>query len=216
MKLLWLAVLFLSTVGAQSFPPEKMAALEAAEALTPEIREMSMSLWKISETALLEKQSAELLIEILEKDGFTVERGVAGMPTAFIASYGSGKPIIGVLAEYDALPGVGNAAVPRKAARDDGVTTGQGCGHNLFAAGSVAAAMAMRRVMESKNLPGTVRLYGTPAEETVVGKVYMAREGAFDDLDAALEWHPGDETNVNNQQGRALNNFEVEFTHPTD
>ena len=114
---------------------------------------------------------------------------MAGMPTAFVASYGSGRPIVGILAEYDALPGVGNAPVPRREPRGDGVASGHGCGHNLFGAASVAAALAVKRVLAEHDVPGTVRLYGTPAEETLVGKVYMAREGLFDDLDAALEWH---------------------------
>ena len=196
---------------AQPLSPEKQTALEATEALSAEIRRMSMALWTYSETALLETQSAELLAEILEAEGFTVERGVAGMPTAFVASYGSGAPVIGILAEYDALPGVGNAAEPRRAARDDAVTSGHGCGHNLFGAASVGGALALKAALETHGLAGTIRLYGTPAEETVVGKVYMAKAGVFDDVDAVIEWHPGDDTNVRNQPGRAMNNFEVEF-----
>jgi aminobenzoyl-glutamate utilization protein B len=196
---------------AQDLSPEKQTALEAAEALAPDIRAMSMSLWTYAETALRETESAALLAGILEKEGFTVERGVAGMPTAFVASYGSGRPVIGILAEYDALPGVGNAPVPRKAGRDDAVTSGHGCGHNLFGAGSVAAALALKQTLDAHGLSGTIRLYGTPAEETVVGKVYMAKAGLFDEADAVLEWHPSDDTAVRNQPGRAMNNFEVEF-----
>jgi aminobenzoyl-glutamate utilization protein B len=211
MKKLALLVLVTAVAFGQA-GPEKQSALDAADAIQPEIREMSMKLWDISEIALKETRSAALLIDVLKKEGFTLESGISGMPTAFIASYGSGKPIIGVLAEYDALPGVGNAKVPKREARTDGVKSGQGCGHNLFAAGSVGAAIAMKRAMEKHKLAGTVRLYGTPAEETVVGKVYMAKDGVFNDLDAVLEWHPGDETKVRNQPGRALNNFEVEFT----
>ena len=204
-------LLLLAPAAAQTLPELKKAAEAEIAALRDDIRDISMELWKLSETALKERRSAEMLIRYLEKQGFRVERNVAGMPTAFVATYGSGRPIIGVLAEYDALPGVGNKPLPRKAARDDGVTSGHGCGHNLFAAGSVAAAVAMRRVTEKYGLPGTVRLYGTPAEETLVGKVYMAKEGVFDDLDAALEWHPSTKTKVRNQPGRAMNNFEVEF-----
>ena len=133
------------------------------------------------------------------------------MPTAFVASFGSGSPVIGVLAEFDALPSIGNAIVPRKEPREDGYPHGQGCGHNLFGAGSVGAAVAIKRTMEAHGLSGTVRLFGTPAEETVVGKVYMAKAGLFDDLDAALDWHPSLETKVSNQSGQAMNNFEVEF-----
>ncbi|UCF18948.1 MAG: amidohydrolase [Gemmatimonadota bacterium] len=200
-----------SSLGAQTLPPGKQTALEAVDRLSAEIHLMAMTLWDYSEIALLEAKSADFLTGALEEEGFTVQRGVADMPTAFVASYGTGKPIIGILAEYDALPGVGNAPVPRRAEREDGLTAGQGCGHNLFGAGSVGAAIAVKRAIERHGLPGTVRLYGTPAEETVVGKVYMAKAGVFDDLDAALEWHPGLETGVRNQPGRAMNNFTVEF-----
>ena len=172
---------------------------------------MSSRLWDFAEIALEEHQSAGYLADVLEKEGFTVERGVAGMPTAFVASWGSGRPILGVLAEYDALPNIGNAVVPVRAPRKDAHPHGQGCGHNLFGAASVAAAIAVKRMMAEHGTPGTVRLYGTPAEETVVGKVYMARDGLFDDLDASIVWHPGQRTAVSNHRARALNNFEVTF-----
>lgn len=196
---------------AQDLPAAKKAVLDEGERMVPAIREMARGLWELSETALHERESSALLMGRLRSEGFAVESGVAGMPTAFVASYGSGRPIIGVLAEYDALPGVGNAAVPKRQPRQDGVTSGQGCGHNLFGSASVAAAIVMRRVMEQRGIAGTVRLYGTPAEETVVGKVYMAKAGVFDDLDAAIEWHPSQETQIRNQPGRAMNNFTVEF-----
>lgn len=197
--------------AAQDLTPAKQAALDEAEAMTDEVRRLSMALWDYAETALREDSSAALLENTLEEAGFTIESGVAGMPTAFVATYGSGRPVIGILAEYDALPGVGNAAVPERAARDDGVTSGHGCGHNLFGAASVAGAIAIKNVMEEEGLSGTVKLFGTPAEETVVGKVYMAKAGVFDGLDAVIDWHPGTETEVKNQTGRAMNNFEVEF-----
>ncbi|MGD8869656.1 MAG: amidohydrolase [Gemmatimonadales bacterium] len=172
---------------------------------------MAMKLWDYSEIALMEAQSADFLAGLLEEEGFSVERGVAGLPTAFVASWGSGSPVIGVLAEYDALPGIGNAPVPHRQPRADGLTSGQGCGHNLFGAGSVGAAIALKRTMEQHGIAGTVKLFGSPAEETVVGKVYMAKAGVFDGLDGVLDWHPGQETKVRNQPGRALNNFTVEF-----
>ena len=200
-----------SSARSQTLSPEKEKALFETEALIPDIRQMSRALWEFSELALREVKSAALLGDILESEGFTVERGIAGMPTAFIATFGSGYPRIGVLAEYDALPGVGNKVAPNKARRDDGITSGHGCGHNLFGAASVAGAISIKRVMEFFDLPGTVILYGTPAEETVVGKVYMAKAGVFDGLDAVIEWHPGIENEVRNQPGRAMNNFEVEF-----
>ncbi|MGD2153037.1 MAG: amidohydrolase [Gemmatimonadales bacterium] len=206
-----LAIICYGPLLGQDLSPEKRTALAMADGLSSEIRLMSMRLWDYAEIALLETQSAEFLAALLEDEGFTVQRSVADMPTAFVASWGSGHPIIGVLAEYDALPGVGNAPVPHREPREDGMTTGHGCGHNLFGAASVGAAIALKRTMERHDLEGTIRLYGTPAEETVVGKVYMAKAGVFDDLDAAFEWHPGLETKIRNQPGRALNNFTVEF-----
>ncbi len=196
---------------AQSVEEGKQAALDHAAALEHRVGEMSMRLWDYAEIALEEHQSAVYLASELETEGFRVERGVAGMPTAFVASWGSGRPILGVLAEYDALPNIGNAVEPRRAERSDGHRHGHGCGHNLFGAASVVAAIAIKRMMADHGVAGTVRLYGTPAEETVVGKVYMARDGLFDDLDATIVWHPGQRTAVSNTRARALNNFEVTF-----
>lgn len=206
-----LAVCWRTPVGGQSVEAGKDAALAHAADLDDLVAEMSNRLWDFAEIALEEHQSAGYLAEVLEDEGFTVETGVAGMPTAFIASWGSGRPILGVLAEYDALPNIGNAAQPGRAPRDDGHIHGHGCGHNLFGAASVGAAIAIKRMMAEHGTTGTVRLYGTPAEETVVGKVYMARDGLFDDLDASIVWHPGQRTAVSNSRAQALNNFEVSF-----
>ncbi|MFQ5926951.1 MAG: amidohydrolase, partial [Terriglobia bacterium] len=203
--------LVFGVVSAQESGSVKRAALGEAETLRPLINEMAATLWDYSETALQEERSAAFLVQKLEAAGFRVERDVADMPTAFVASYGQGSPVIGILAEYDALPGVGNAPVPERHPRADGVTSGHGCGHNLFGAGSVGGAIALKAVLEKHGLAGTVKLFGAPAEETVVGKVYMAKAGVFDGVDAVLEWHPGTETEVRNQPGRAMNNFEVEF-----
>ena len=208
---LCIAGLAATSATAQDISPAKRSALDIAEGLRPAIDKMAIDLWNYSEIALREHRSAEMLASLLETEGFTLERGVAGMPTAFVATYGSGSPVIGILAEYDALPGVGNAAVPHKQAREDGVTSGQGCGHNLFGAGSVGGAIALKRAMKKHKLRGTIKLFGSPAEETVVGKVYMANAGLFDNLDAVLVWHPGLTNEVSNQPGRALNNFTVEF-----
>ena len=205
------AVLSSAPAAAQSVDEGKQSALDHATALEDMVGQMSAQLWDFSEIALEEHQSSAYLAGQLEAEGFSVERGVAGMPTAFVASWGSGRPILGVLAEYDALPNIGNAIEPRRTGRDDGHIHGQGCGHNLFGAASVAAAIAIKRMMADHGTAGTVRLYGTPAEETVVGKVYMARDGLFDDLDASIVWHPGQKTAVTNNRARALNNFEVSF-----
>jgi len=199
-------------LDAQALTSTQQKALEMAEAASAEVEEMALTLWDFSETALRETKSADYLADLLEEEGFRVERGVAGMPTAFVATYGSGSPSLGILAEFDALPGIGNAPVPRREAREDGHPHGQGCGHNLFGAASVGSAIALKRTMEDEGLSGTVKLFGTPAEETVVGKVYMAREGVFDGLDAALTWHPGQENAVDNSTSLAMNNFRVTFT----
>ena len=189
----------------------KKEIINEVELLKSSIDEVCQTLWDYSEIALREQRSAEYLTGILKKEGFKIEKAVAGMPTAFVASYGSGKPIIGILAEYDALPGVGNAPVPYREARNDGITSGQGCGHNLFGSACINAAIVIKKIMEKHGFSGTLRLYGTPAEETVVGKVYMARAGLFDDLDASLEWHPDTENKVNYESSLAMNNFQVEF-----
>ncbi len=189
----------------------KKTAMSEAQSLAEKTEEISMQLWDYSEIALEEKRSAALLEDYLEAEGFSVDRGVAGMPTAFVASWGEGRPVIGILAEYDALPGVGNAAVPERSPRTDGVTSGQGCGHNLFGAASVTGAVALKNTLQELGLAGTVRLYGSPAEETVVGKVFMARDGLYDDLDAAIDWHPSAETKTRNDPGQAMNSFTVEY-----
>jgi len=205
-----LNILVQTAIG-QNLSELKAYSLEEAKKLETQTHEICQKLWEYSETALRETKSAELLINILEDEGFTIEKNVAGMPTAFVAKYGSGSPKIGILAEYDALPGVGNSATPFRQKREDGITSGQGCGHNLFGAASVNAAIAIKRTLKNKNVSGTLYVYGTPAEETVIGKTYMAKEGIFDDLDAVLEWHPGRETESGYGKTLAMNNFEVEF-----
>ena len=205
------AVFWRIPAAGQSVEEGKDAVFAHAAELDELVAQMSARLWDFAEIALEEHESAGYLAGVLEDEGFTVETGAAGMPTAFVASWGSGRPILGVLAEYDALPNIGNAAQPGRAPRDDGHIHGHGCGHNLFGAASVGAAIAIKRMMAEHGTAGTVRLYGTPAEETVVGKVYMARDGLFDDLDASIVWHPGQRTAVSNSVAQALNNFEVSF-----
>ncbi|MFC2126535.1 M20/M25/M40 family metallo-hydrolase, partial [Bacteroidota bacterium] len=164
---------------AQNVTDVKKHVLKEVEGLKENIHLICQKLWDYSEIALKEEKSAELLIDNLKDEDFVIEKGVAGMPTAFVATYGSGKPVIGILAEYDALPGVGNNVVPYREPRNDGNRNGQGCGHNLFGSACVNAAIAVKRMMVQYNIKGTVKLYGTPAEETVVGKVYMAKAGLF-------------------------------------
>ena len=183
---------------AESSVPEK-EILAAADEVAPTVEEVAQKLWDLSEISLLETESAKYLKDLLKKNGFTItSEKTAGVPTAFIAEYGKGKPILGVMLEYDALPGLGNAAVPKKQPRKDGKTAGHGCGHNLIGAGSMGAALAIRKLMEEKKIPGTLRVYGGAAEESEGAKVFMAREGVFNDLDAMLHWHPSDVAGVGN------------------
>ena len=206
-----LCLILSHSAQAQKTEALKRNAIERVESMRPLIAEMASRLWDFSETALQETRSADLLIGKLRAAGFGVDSGVAGMPTAFVATYGSGSPVIGILAEYDALPGVGNAPVPKRQPREDGISSGHGCGHNLFGAASVGGAIALKTVMEQAGLKGTIKVFGAPAEETLVGKVYMAKAGVFDGLDAAIDWHPDLKTEVGNAPNQAMNNFEVEF-----
>ena len=156
---------------------------------------IARELWERAEVGYQEVGSSGLLQETLAREGFSVRAGVAGIPTAFVASYGEGGPVIGILAEFDALPGINQDAVPLRSPID-GKDAGHACGHNLFGAGSVGAALAIAHWLEENRVPGTVRLYGTPAEEGGSGKVYMVREGLFDDVDFVLHWHADDENSA--------------------
>ncbi len=159
-----------------------------------------------------EVKSAQLVMDVLEEQGFELtSRGTSGIPTAFIAEWGSGEPVLGFLAEYDALPGLGNQAVPHKAPRQDGGTSGHGCGHNLLGAGTIGAAIALKQVMAEQGVSGTLRVYGCAAEETEGAKIYMARDGLFNDLDAALHWHPNSKAQVTNIRSAAVNALRIEF-----
>ncbi|HLI07608.1 MAG TPA: amidohydrolase [Ktedonobacteraceae bacterium] len=185
---------------------------QAIEQVTPDMERIAREVWQLAELSLAEVKSAQLLLNILQQHGFTItSRGTAGVPTAFIAEYGSGGPIIGFLAEYDALPGLGNEAVPYRQPRKDQVTSGHGCGHNLLGAGCVGAARALKEVMAAQQLSGTIRVYGCAAEETEGAKVYMARAGLFRDLDAALHWHPGPQAKVSNYRSTAVDQLQIEF-----
>jgi aminobenzoyl-glutamate utilization protein B len=190
--------------------PTKTAAVAAIEHHRPELVDLASQVWDFAETALKETRSAKVLSDYAEAQGFKVERGVAGMPTAFIATFGEGKPVIAILGEYDALPGISQKAQPTKEPRVAG-TPGHGCGHNLFGAASLGAATAIKELIAAGKLKGTVRFYGTPAEESVGGKLYMIREGLFKDVDVALAWHPADETRADTRSSQALVDLMVEF-----
>jgi len=153
------------------------------------LTEISDAIWGYAELGLVERRSSKLLADELERHGFTVERGVAGMPTAFVAAWGSGKPVIGVMGEYDALPGLSQKPVPYKEPIIEGAP-GHGCGHNIHGTSGMAGAVAVRYALEGAGLPGTIKFFGCPAEENYDGKVFMVRAGLFDDVEACLSHHP--------------------------
>ena len=147
--------------------------------------------WEYAEIGFKEFQSAKALTDVLKAEGFAVQEGVAGIPTAFVASWGEGKPIIGLLGEYDALPALKHAAGDPVESSEIVSENGHGCGHNLLGAGALGAAVAVKDYMQAHGLKGTIRYYGCPGEEFGSGKMFMARAGLFDDLDAAFTWHGG-------------------------
>jgi len=164
--------------------PQKKEIFSFLDACLPELNQLNDQVWSFAEVVLEEYKSSELLASFLEKGGVEVERGVAGMPAAFVATYGSGEPVIGILAECDALPGLSQEIVSSQKPLEAG-KPGHGCGHNVFSAASVAAASALKRTMLKNSLAGTLKLFGCQAEETVLGKAFMGREGLFDGLVAA-------------------------------
>lgn len=175
-------------VRAQTDPNAVLASIDQK---AQSYAKVAMQIWSFAEVGYQETQSSALLQEQLKGAGFTVSAGLAGIPTAFTATWGSGKPVIGIIGEFDALPGLSQAASPdRQPLVAEG--PGHGCGHHLFGTASAAAAIAVKEWLVANKRSGTLRFYGTPAEEGGSGKVYMLRAGLFDDVDAVVSWHPGD------------------------
>jgi aminobenzoyl-glutamate utilization protein B len=158
-------------------------------------KKIALSIWDYAEVGYKENKSSALLQTTLKENGFAVEAGVAGMPTAFVATYGSGLPVIAILAEYDALPGLSQDNSPTKTAIAN-KTSAHACGHHLFGTGSVAAGIAVKKLLEARKIKGTIKVFGCPAEEGGSGKVYMVREGLFNGVDVVLHWHPSDNNSV--------------------
>lgn len=208
-----LTLLITCSVYAQKKPKinsNKKTAIASVESQSDKLIELSDKIWSFEEVAFRENQSADALAAYAESQGFTVKRGVAGIPTALVAEYGSGKPVIGILGEFDALPGLSQKTVPYKDPLNEG-GAGHGCGHNLFGVASLGAATAIKELIEAGELKGTIRFYGTPAEEKFFGKLWMVREGLFDDVDVVMDWHPSSETKADVQSSLALVDFKVEF-----
>jgi aminobenzoyl-glutamate utilization protein B len=192
-------ILLLALFGNAALAESRAAMVNGIDARFDAHKEIALQIWDLAELGYLEVKSSALLSGALAEEGFRVKKGLAGIPTSFLAEAGSGKPVIAFLAEFDALPGITQTASP---VREEipGKAGGQACGHHLFGTASMGAAIAVKQHLEENDLPGTIRVYGTPAEEGGSGKVYMVREGLFDDVDAVLSWHPGD---VNRAQASA-------------
>ncbi len=208
--LIGILLVFGTSVHSQKLGKNKKGVIGSVEKHNASLIAISDSIWALAETAFEENESSRILADYAEANGFKVERGVAGMPTAFVATYGSGKPVISVLGEFDALPGISQKAMPTKEALVKG-GAGHGCGHNLFGAGSLGAAIAVKEMIEQGELTGTVKFFGTPSEEKYFGKIWMVREGLWDGVDVNLSWHPGASTKADVQSSLALVDFKVEF-----
>ncbi len=204
--LILLAVLGTSVLSMNAQKSEK-DILEKLEQKSDEYGNIAQNIWEFAEMGYQEEKSSSLLQQTLKNAGFTIKTGVAGIPTAFVAEYGSGSPVIAILGEYDALPGLSQKAVAEK--ESAGAAAGHACGHHLFGTASTAAAISTKEWLEANKSKGTIRFYGTPAEEGGSGKVYMVREGLFNDVDIALHWHPGSQNAAS--AGAALANKSAKF-----
>lgn len=185
----WLFILALSAVSLLA--DDKSDVLKSMDARSVHYGDVSRQIWTFAETSFKETKSAALLQSELKAAGFTMAENIGGMPTAFTATWGHGQPVIGIMGEYDALPGLSQDVTTERKPIAAGAP-GHGCGHNLLGTASLFAAIEIRKWMEQKQIPGTIRYYGTPAEEGGGGKIYMIRAGAFKDVDVVLTWHPGD------------------------
>ncbi|MEM7372620.1 MAG: amidohydrolase [Bacteroidota bacterium] len=204
---LLLPTIFLITLSLQA-QKAKEKLMKQLDKQAGTYAKIAKQIWQHAELGYQETQSSHLLQQTLTEAGFDMEEGVAEIPTAFVASYGSGKPVIGILAEFDALPGLSQDTMPQRA-EIEGKKSGHACGHHLFGSASVAAAIAIKDWLKRSGTSGTLRLYGTPAEEGGAGKVYMVRDGLFDDVDAVLHWHPGDRNDAS--PGSSLSNKSAKF-----
>lgn len=191
---------------------EKQKLYKIVDEKAPVLTALSDRIWDYAELSMLEYRSTAAYLQVLREEGFTVEENLCGIPTAFSGSFGRGKPVIGILGEYDALSGLSQqaGAAEHKPLVEGG--SGHGCGHNLLGAGALGAAIAVKQAIEAGDLAGTVVFYGCPGEEGCAGKAFMARDGMFRDLDAAITWHPGDTNEVTVGTNAACIQMEYAFT----
>ena len=190
---------------------DKQKLYDIIEAKAPLLTSLSDKIWEYAELSMLEYKSTAAYIELLKAEGFAVTENLCGIPTAFSGKYGSGKPVIGILGEYDALSGLSQEAGATEHKPLVAGGTGQGCGHNLLGAGSLGAAIAIKEAIAAGTLSGTVIFYGCPGEEGCAGKAFMARDGMFRDLDAAITWHPGDTNEITVGSNAACIQVEYSF-----
>lgn len=188
----------------------KEAAINSLTTNYEAAKTTALQIWDFAEVGYKENKSSALHIQHLKEAGFTVETGVAGIPTSFVATYGSGSPAIGILAEYDALPGLAQNAIPEKSVIA-GKNAGHACGHHLFGTASVSAGIAIKELIASGKLKGTIKVYGCPAEEGGSGKVFLVRAGVFNDLDAVIHWHPDDVNAVTTTSALANKSAKFKF-----
>ncbi len=198
------------STSAQDIDGTKKDIVKSVEKHKANLIKLSDEIWALAETAFEEDKSSKLLADYAEQQGFKVDRGVAGMPTAFVATYGSGSPVISVLGEFDALPGISQKAEPTKQPLNEGAA-GHGCGHNMFGAGSLGAAIAVKELIASGKIKGTIKFFGTPSEEKYFGKIWMVRAGLWDDVDVNISWHPSASIEADVQSSLALVDFKIEF-----
>ncbi len=198
--LLWGSELYAQNAEKKKKPapltPKEQQMLTTLTEKEEQYATLAKEIWSLAELGYQEEKSAQRLQQTLQEAGFSITPSVAQIPTAFVASYGQGEPVIGILAEFDALPGLSQEAVPERKIRVEG-GAGHACGHHLFGTASVAAAIAVKDWLQNTGTTGTIRLYGTPAEEGGAGKVYMVRAGLFDDADVMLHWHPSSKNTAN-------------------
>ncbi|MEC8884342.1 MAG: amidohydrolase, partial [Bacteroidota bacterium] len=209
-KIILLFLLIGLVAFGQKIPKDKKQLIASVENHKEELISISDQIWANAEIAFQETESSKLLADYAEANGFTVERGVADIPTAFIATYGEGKPVISVLGEFDALPGISQKAQPTKEPLEAGAA-GHGCGHNLFGTASLGAAIAVKEMIEAGKIKGSVKFIGTPAEEKFFGKLWMLEAGVWDDVDVNVSWHPSADTKADVQSSLAMVDFIVEF-----
>src|SRR5215472_5715800 len=206
MRSLWISLLF----AGMALASDKDDVIGQMNARAEHYGDVSRKIWEYAEVGYKENKSAALLKSELRAAGFTLTENVAGIPTAFTATWGQGKPVIAIMGEYDALPSLSqDTESDRKPIVAGG--PGHGCGHNLLGTASLFAAVTVKDWLAAKKIPGTIRFYGTPAEEGGGGKIYMARAGVFSDVDVVLAWHPGDSNSATKESSHAITEAKFKF-----